>query len=82
MRVQGEWKKNLKNGKGIYYFKDGSVYEGEWEDGYRSGIGVRTFSDGRMKGGLWRIGKLVRNLLSIYKKIAVAYRVQVVRMKN
>ena len=29
----GEWKEGQKNGKGIFYWADGSIYEGEFKNG-------------------------------------------------
>ena len=37
---EGEWKKSMKEGKGIYYYKngeEGSVYEGEFHEDKRHG---------------------------------------------
>jgi hypothetical protein len=30
-------KNNQRNGKGIFYFKDGGYYEGEWENNKMNG---------------------------------------------
>lgn len=35
----GEWRNNVKNGKGTYSYNDGDRYEGEWKDDARSGTG-------------------------------------------
>jgi len=47
-KLEGEWKKNRLEGKGIlncnwlgvYYYESGEVFEGEWEDGVRNGGGT------------------------------------------
>jgi hypothetical protein len=28
----GEWKDNKRNGKGVFYFQDGAVYQAFWEN--------------------------------------------------
>lgn len=29
----GQWQSDTMHGKGVMYYRDGSVYEGEWKDG-------------------------------------------------
>lgn len=36
----GEWKDNVKEGKGHYVSRSGKLYEGDWERNYRHGFGV------------------------------------------
>ena len=36
---EGEFKNDVKNGFGIYRFKDGKRYEGEWKNNFKNGIG-------------------------------------------
>ena len=36
-KYDGEFKEDLKNGKGILYLKDGSRYEGTWISDMREG---------------------------------------------
>jgi hypothetical protein len=55
---EGEWRDNLKDGRGVYYFPKGGTYEGEWSRGYMSGIGVRTYSSGKVVAGRWRDNQL------------------------
>lgn len=47
----GEWRDNLKEGRGVYYWPKGGVYEGEWRGGKMEGLGVRTWSTGKVKVG-------------------------------
>ena len=49
-RYEGEWRDNLKDGRGVYYFPKGGTYEGEWSGGGMNGVGVRTFSTGQVSG--------------------------------
>ena len=45
----GEWLANQKDGRGVYYFPMGGVYEGEWKEGRMEGVGVRTHATGRVQ---------------------------------
>ncbi len=47
----GEWVDNLKEGRGVYHFPRGGVYEGEWRAGKMEGLGVRTFASGKVQVG-------------------------------
>ncbi len=63
---EGEWRGNLKDGRGVYYFPKGGVYEGEWRGGERDGIGVQTFASGKIKvclcmGGVYVLEKGYHN---------------------
>ena len=51
----GQWNKttNLKEGKGVAIFKDGSLYEGLWKEGERSWIGRMIYSDASVYLGEW-----------------------------
>ena len=31
-RYEGEWRNDKKEGKGIYYYKDGNIYEGDYRN--------------------------------------------------
>jgi hypothetical protein len=33
----GEWKKDLKEGKGTIFWADGDIYEGEFNNNYQHG---------------------------------------------
>jgi hypothetical protein len=37
---EGEFKKNIYNGKGAYYYGDGDYYKGDWKDGKYHGQGA------------------------------------------
>jgi hypothetical protein len=36
----GNWKNDMKDGVGVYFYRDGSRYEGNWEEDQRSGRGT------------------------------------------
>lgn len=38
----------MKNGKGIFYFKEGCVYDGEWKDNKMNGFGKLFYPNGKM----------------------------------
>lgn len=39
----------MKEGRGVYHFPRGGVYEGEWRRGKMEGVGVRTFASGKVQ---------------------------------
>lgn len=49
----GEWKSNLRHGKGTYTYY-GQKYVGEWERDKKNGIGTSTNSDGSKYTGEWK----------------------------
>lgn len=55
----GEWKGQMRHGKGVWRRPDGMVYEGEWKDDKPDGRGSLTYPDGRVQQGQWKAGKFV-----------------------
>lgn len=51
---QGEFSMNLRQGVGVYTFKDGSSYDGEWQNNERHGHGIMNWIDGSVYEGQWR----------------------------
>ena len=49
-KFEGQWRGNVKHGKGIQVFEDGAVYTGEWANGIRMGAGKMTNSHARRTG--------------------------------
>ena len=48
----GEWNENdMRHGKGIQYWKDGSMYEGYWKDDQAFGKGRLIHADGDVYEG-------------------------------
>ncbi|XP_018319676.1 MORN repeat-containing protein 3-like [Agrilus planipennis] len=39
-KYKGEWKNNLKDGKGVYLSRTKQLYEGDWAENYRHGFGI------------------------------------------
>ena len=60
-KYEGEFKKNLKDGKGIYYFVDGGRYEGEFRDDKKEGRGTYYSNKEPYKGDKY-IGEFKNNL--------------------
>lgn len=54
----GEWRDNVKSGRGIYRYKSGAAYAGEWQAGVPEGRGIRTSASGKAQSGIWKGGKL------------------------
>ena len=54
----GLWKNGLPNGKGIYLWKNGNIYEGNYEEGKKKGLGKFIFNSGNsFFEGIWSNGK-------------------------
>ena len=47
-------KKDKRDGKGIYDFNDGRIYDGEWKKDKRDGKGVFIFNNGNKYDGEWK----------------------------
>ena len=54
LTYEGEYKNDLKNGKGIFTWSSGSKYIGEFKDDERDGEGKMVWSDGTMYEGEWK----------------------------
>ena len=50
----GEFKKGVRNGNGIYYYKNGEKYEGKFVDGLREGKGIFYWKDGNRWEGYFK----------------------------
>ena len=49
---------NMREGKGIYYFKNGNRYEGDWKKNLQHGKGIFYFKGGERFEGDWKNGKI------------------------
>ena len=45
-KYQGEWKKDLMDGFGVYTYASGAIYKGQWTAGKQHGNGTYEFPDG------------------------------------
>jgi len=62
---KGEWKNNMKDGKGIQVWQEGDIYKGEWKKGKRTGQGIHIWPDGHYYEGSYDDDK--RNGMGIFK---------------
>ena len=51
---EGEYKKGLRNGNGIYYYPNGEKYEGKFQNGIREGKGTFFWKDGNKWEGYFK----------------------------
>ena len=49
----------MKEGTGVYTFKNGNVFEGEYKNDKRDGFGIMKFSNGKIEGRDYSEGKLL-----------------------
>lgn len=55
-KYTGEFVHNHRQGKGTYYFIDGSIYSGDWADGVMQGQGEYRFPNGDVYRGAFKNG--------------------------
>ena len=53
----GDWKDDVRNGKGKYTWINGDIYDGDWKDDKRNGKGKYTWVDGNIFEGDWKDDK-------------------------
>lgn len=54
----GEWKDDLRSGKGKYYYTNGDFYDGDWDKHMRHGFGKYVYAaTGIQYVGAWKEGK-------------------------
>lgn len=56
-KYTGEFRNNLRHGKGKFQWNNGDVYEGDWQYDLQHGKGVHTWSTGSNYNGDWSNGK-------------------------
>ena len=54
-KYEGDWKNDVKEGKGIYYYKKGGFYEGDFINDKREGNGIMIYDNGNKYDGEWKI---------------------------
>ena len=62
----GELRNNLRDGKGIMNYKNGSKYEGEWKNNLREGKGIMYQNNGIKYEGDWKNDKKEGKGITIY----------------
>ena len=58
MGYNGEYKDELKHGKGTFKWPDGRIYTGEWKNDKMNGEGKMTLSNGQYLEGTWQDDRL------------------------
>jgi hypothetical protein len=49
----GEWKNDVFEGEGSYFYHSGDVYKGELHNGFKHGKGIYYYSNGNIYDGEW-----------------------------
>ena len=69
----GEWKDNLRNGKGILYFKNGDKYLGDFINDKANGYGKGIYENGNYYIGEWKNGLMHGKGIMYYKNGDIKY---------
>lgn len=58
----GHFKDGLKDGFGVYHYKNGDKYIGNWKEGLRSGLGsnISTLNSSITQSGIWNEDKFIK----------------------
>ncbi len=52
--TKGDYVKNKRHGRGIFYYPDGSKYDGDWNENVREGYGTYTYPNNDTYEGEWK----------------------------
>lgn len=52
-KYDGEWKEDMKEGKGRVKYANGDSFDGEFKEDSKSGEGVYTYASGEKHSGTW-----------------------------
>ena len=52
----------MPEGKGVYRFSNGDVFEGEFKAGKRNGKGVYTFASGTKQTGIFENSEMIEEI--------------------
>jgi hypothetical protein len=56
-RYEGEFRKGMPEGRGVYRWADGTFYDGSWKKGLREGYGKMIYSSDSTITGYWKADK-------------------------
>lgn len=51
---EGDWKNDIKEGKGVLTFSTGDIYDGNWLTNKRDGYGIYIYNSGDRYYGVWK----------------------------
>ena len=57
----GEWKNDMKHGKGKFLYSNGDIYDGEWINDKKDGLGKMIYNDGSIQNGIWEKDVLIKH---------------------
>jgi len=57
---KGEFKNDLRDGKGLFRQPDGKSYDGDWKSDKQDGIGIFTDDEGRQRKSKWSKGEFTK----------------------
>ena len=55
---RGEWKDGQREGRGTFFYADGSQYAGAWTQNHKNGLGVMIYPDGRVQAGTFTMDRI------------------------
>ena len=53
-KYDGEWKNDLREGKGIMKYNNGDIYDGYWKNDKKDGKGIMINNNGDKYDGYWK----------------------------
>jgi len=68
-RYEGQFKNDIRERKGIYYYNDGDRYEGDWKNNKCEGKGIFYYNNGRYEGILKMVIKKEKEYIIIMMEI-------------
>lgn len=66
---EGQFKKGLPHGEGIYTWQDGTIYKGTFKKGQKEGRGTLIFKEDSIKTGFWKNDTYIGLYKNPYNKI-------------
>jgi len=59
--MQGQWRRDLREGQGKLTYMDGKCYTGSFEGGCKEGLGEERHPNGVVLVGKWRSDEFITN---------------------
>ena len=71
-KYEGDWKDDVRHGKGVFEYTNGDKYDGDWADDIQHGRGTYYFHTGDRYEGSYLLGEPVSYThLDVYKRQGV-----------